>query len=217
MNKFFRQQKGAVIIEFAFMLILLCLLIAFMTDLFIARSTIGKLDRTSYSLLNVIKERAYSGIPNKDGKIGDSPSQDEVEHLMELANRLLFNDKNERRAVVFVEPYIFEFGKGNFRPPVDNARKPPFTTPPDLHSSNANGHKGCQQPPIRNFNNIVPLSEIENKQRFVPIIRVTVCIPEAPSLFLALMSFFGKEPKKSAYYTSSSVGVVRASSFVNSQ
>lgn len=213
MNKFFHQQKGSVTIEFAFMVVLLCLLIAFMTDLFIARSTIGKLDRTSYSLLNVIKERADSGIPDKDGNISDYPSQAEVDHLMELANRLLFNDKAERRAVVFVEPYVFEYGKGKFTPP-NNTRKPPFTNPPDLHSSNASGHKGCQQPPLRKLDNITPLSEMK---RFVPVIRVTVCIPKAPSLFLALMSALGKEPKKTEYYTSSSIGVIRKSFYSNSQ
>ncbi|MFQ1050754.1 tight adherence pilus pseudopilin TadF [Avibacterium paragallinarum] len=211
LNAFFRQQKGTITVEFALMLILLCLLIVFMTDVFIARSTIGKLDRTSYSLLNVIKERANSGISDSKGNIPDLPNSDELERLTLLANRLLFDDPNDKRAIVILEALEFKL-------PENKQRSLKVAKSLSLISSTGqNGARGCKPQTSLQTEaaSIVPLSEMG---RFVPIIRVTVCIPKIPSMFLALsnaLSPSNGSAKARENYHSSSIGVIRASSFSN--
>ena len=214
MNKlFYRQQKGAVTIEFAFMLLLLCLLIAFMADLFIARSTIGKLDRTSYSLLNVVKERAYS--EPQDGKIEDLAGQQEITKLTKLANKLVYGDAKDTRVQVVVEAIKFPDIKVS-QPAVDKRELPPGIKTKELASS-TEALKKCKTttPKLEDIAlSVTPFSEFN---RFVTLYRVTVCIPQGGSMFLTLSSFFDSsvsgEAKSGAIYRSSSIGIVRGSSY----
>lgn len=210
---FSKQQRGAVTIEFAFMLLLLCLLIAFMADLFIARSTIGKLDRTSYSVLNVVKERGIAGVPNAQGNVPDCPSARDQEglNLGVLANYLLFNRISNKAAVV-VECVAFQDPPRNHT----NARQAVVNNAASSVLTFGANARACipQMPLTQIAPNITPLSEM---RRYVPVIRVTVCIPGATSMFLALSSAIeGKNAngaRTNALYSSSSTGVVRLSEF----
>ena len=56
-KNFLKSKKGAVTIEFFFMVLLLGVLFAFMADLVMLRSTLGKLDNASFSLVNILRER----------------------------------------------------------------------------------------------------------------------------------------------------------------
>ncbi|MGR3808760.1 tight adherence pilus pseudopilin TadF [Pasteurella testudinis] len=60
---FFNDNRGSVSIEFIFASMFLLIIFAFMVDLVVLRSTMGKLDRTSNSLVNILRERTqfYSG------------------------------------------------------------------------------------------------------------------------------------------------------------
>lgn len=51
------KQKGSFVIELAFVLMFLCLLTLFTADIAMQLFTRSKLDRVSYSLVNVLKER----------------------------------------------------------------------------------------------------------------------------------------------------------------
>lgn len=59
----YADQQGSVSIEFIFSAMFLLIIFAFMVDLVTLRSTLGKLDRTSNSLVNIVRERTqfYAG------------------------------------------------------------------------------------------------------------------------------------------------------------
>ena len=54
---FIRNKKGAVSIEFFFSILLFGIMFAFMIDLLMVRSSLGKLDNASYTLVNLLRER----------------------------------------------------------------------------------------------------------------------------------------------------------------
>ncbi|MGY3569989.1 tight adherence pilus pseudopilin TadF [Vibrio paucivorans] len=56
-SKSISKQRGTFVLEFAIMGFVLCLLFAFGADIVTKMSYKGKLDRLSYSLVNVLKER----------------------------------------------------------------------------------------------------------------------------------------------------------------
>lgn len=52
-RNFISSKKGSVTIEFVFMLVLLLFIFAFLVDFVIVRTTQGKLDNATYSLVNI--------------------------------------------------------------------------------------------------------------------------------------------------------------------
>ena len=77
------KQKGSFVIELAFVLMFLCLLTLFTADIAMQLFTRAKLDRVSYSLVNVLKERTrfYNG--------NNILTQDDYDQLDIIAKKLL--------------------------------------------------------------------------------------------------------------------------------
>lgn len=77
------KQKGSFVIELAFVLMFLCLLTLFTADIAMQLFTRAKLDRVSYSLVNVLKERTrfYDG--------NNTLTQDDYKQIYSIAGKLL--------------------------------------------------------------------------------------------------------------------------------
>ena len=114
-RSFWSNKQGSVSIEFVFASMFLLIIFAFMVDLVVLRSTMGKLDRTSNSLVNILRERTqfyggWAGINNND-----------VANFKKLATRMVNSDQP---ISVFLERWgteqngIFSVGDPGCRPAV---------------------------------------------------------------------------------------------------
>jgi len=81
-----RKQEGVFVIELAFVLLFISMLLVFVGDIALQLLTRGNLDRASYSLVNVLKERTH--FYGTNNKVTDT----DVNNLYTLAARLLPKD-----------------------------------------------------------------------------------------------------------------------------
>ena len=184
---FLSNKRGSVTIEFIFMLILLTFIFAFLADFVIVRSTQGKLDNASYSLVNVLRERIQLFGDNGTANLTD----DDLHDFEKVARGLLYGDKNNDNQTVFI---VLEHC---WRDPV--SQKDQFERFPK--SSN-----GCE--PYRNIESLVnlsPNSEINNGRK-IPLYQVTLCA-ETNSFFKSL--YLSKENQSLGLIRSSSLAVSR--------
>lgn len=90
-----KRQRGIFAIELAFILFGLCVIYLYSTDLSQKLLVRGKLDRTSFSLVNILKERSRYF----DGNItvGDNlnVTQQELQQLANIASRMLNTPSDE--------------------------------------------------------------------------------------------------------------------------
>ncbi|WP_443090805.1 tight adherence pilus pseudopilin TadF [Basfia succiniciproducens] len=184
LRRFIRQQRGSVTIEFVFMLILLILILAFMTDLAMLRSTTGRLDNISYSLANILRERTqlYDG---KENLAPENENNRDVNNFKLLAKRMAFGDKNSNKEIYVVLEYLAP-QNSVYRIIGDNAKCEPYD-------------------PLKGLENLSPRSEI-NDTRKIPLYQVTVCVPNY-SFFSALVPGVAKNMKETI--RSSSITVSR--------
>jgi flp pilus assembly protein tadF len=184
---FLSNKRGSVTIEFIFMLVLLTFIFAFLADFVIVRSTQGKLDNASYSLVNVLRERIQLFGDNGTANLTD----DDLHDFEKVARGLLYGDKNNDNQKVFIVLEHF------WRDPV--SQKDQFERFPK--SSN-----GCE--PYRNIESLVnlsPNSEINNGRK-IPLYQVTLCA-ETNSFFKSL--YLSKENQSLGLIRSSSLAVSR--------
>lgn len=188
---FLLNKRGSVTIEFIFMLMLLTFIFAFLADFVIVRSTQGKLDNASYSLVNVLREQVQLFGDN----IGDNGTanltDDDLHDFEKVARGLLYGDKNDDNQKVFIVLEHF------WREPGSTSNK--FERLPS--SSN-----GCE--PYRKIEELVhlsPNSEI-NDGRKIPLYQVTLCA-ETNSFFKSL--YLSKENQSLGLIRSSSLAVSR--------
>lgn len=184
---FLPNKRGSVTIEFIFMLILLTFIFAFLADFIIVRSTQGKLDNASYSLVNVLRERIQLFGDNGTATLTD----DDLHDFEKVARGLLYGDKNDDNQKVFIVLEHF------WREPGSTSNK--FERLPS--SSN-----GCE--PYRKIEELVhlsPNSEI-NEGRKIPLYQVTLCA-ETNSFFKSL--YLSKENQSLGLIRSSSLAVSR--------
>ena len=184
---FLPNKRGSVTIEFIFMLMLLTFIFAFLADFVIVRSTQGKLDNASYSLVNVLRERIQLFGDNGTATLTD----DDLHDFEKVARGLLYGDKNDDNQKVFIVLEHF------WREPGSTSNK--FERLPS--SSN-----GCE--PYRKIEELVhlsPNSEI-NEGRKIPLYQVTLCA-ETNSFFKSL--YLSKENQSLGLIRSSSLAVSR--------
>lgn len=184
---FLPNKRGSVTIEFIFMLILLTFIFAFLADFVIVRSTQGKLDNASYSLVNVLRERIQLFGDNGTATLTD----DDLHDFEKVARGLLYGDKNDDNQKVLIVLEHF------WREPGSTSNK--FERLPS--SSN-----GCE--PYRKIEELVhlsPNSEI-NEGRKIPLYQVTLCA-ETNSFFKSL--YLSKENQSLGLIRSSSLAVSR--------
>ena len=184
---FLPNKRGSVTIEFIFMLILLTFIFAFLADFVIVRSTQGKLDNASYSLVNVLRERIQLFGDNGTATLTD----DDLHDFEKVARGLLYGDKNDdnQKVLIVLEHFWSEPGSTSNK----------FERLPS--SSN-----GCE--PYRKIEELVhlsPNSEI-NDGRKIPLYQVTLCA-ETNSFFKSL--YLSKENQSLGLIRSSSLAVSR--------
>lgn len=192
MNKFFhnkikgfiRNKKGAVSIEFFFSILLFGIMFAFMVDLLMIRSSLGKLDNASYTLVNLLRERnkLYPDRPT------DGITSSDAQQYKKLAKLLLFNDKNDNSDVYVT----LEYKSNNSARSVegDIGKCAPYSSLDTLWA-------------------LAPLSEsssVSHGERKVPLYQVTICI-ESGSLFKALL--LDSSARDGIFIRSSSFSVAR--------
>ncbi len=163
-NRFFKNKKGSVTIEFFFMVLILGIIFAFMADLVMLRSTLGKLDSASFSLVNVLRERTqlYGGT--------SSITNSDLRQFEQLAKFSLFGDKNSTQKVDVVLEFWWQDANGGDQVQTERT------------SANCAPYQ-----PINQLRDLSPFSEVEGRERKVPMYQVTLCIDTRASLFKALV------------------------------
>lgn len=173
-----RRQAGAFAIELAFVLVALCAIFLFATDLSHQLLVRAQLDRTSFALVNILKERTryYSTLTAGGREVRETLNALDVQDMQALAARML-NTTNDQVAI-------------KIEAIVKNVVQPEY-------ASAAFSQLHCQpDAAIVEHQNLIP---VENGKVF-PLYQVTVCA-KVDTWF---MPFFG-EGKKHATISSSSV------------
>lgn len=165
-----RDSKGAVSVEFTVVMIFFILIMFLITDFGITLTKQGRLERTSHSLASVIRER--KALYQSD----ESITQNEVNQLLSLAQTLL--RKSDLTIVVdalYLAPDPLE--------PSNNASAYVSKT-----LSFSAGNNKCQltkrRIEISQLKELVPYAS--STGRWVPIYRVSICIPNERSIFKQL-------------------------------
>ncbi|WP_386698282.1 tight adherence pilus pseudopilin TadF [Lonepinella sp. MS14436] len=186
-KSFSSNKKGSVTIEFVLIMIVLAVIFAFMADLVFVRSTLGKLDNASYSLVNILRERnqLYNGSEtiSQDTKIANN----DLVTFKKLASGILYGS-NDHDAMIILEQLTFNGATPN--------------TPTVLGDTTK-----CQPSiPLRQRADLSPRSEA-NGERKIPLYQVTVCMETGSGLFRALVA--GDSAKSNGMLRSTSLAVSR--------
>lgn len=195
LSNFLRNNRASITIEFAFMLILLCILFAFVIDFAILRSDLGKLDRASYSLLNIVKER--NALWNGKTTYRNSAEFDnEVLGLQPIASRLVYGKNNED--IGMMVEYVSFYPANRTEVEQRQARVEHY-----YHKAIGD----CR--PAKTLDNVARQKKIAayaETSRFVPMYQVTLC-SEQRSLFKQIT--LSDEQRYHFNLRSTSVGVMR--------
>ncbi len=174
---FRNNRKGSVTIEFALTLMILVVVFAFLADLTFQRSTQAKLDNVSLSLVSILRERVqlYNDNGNSeltDGTTGSAggfavigSSDGDLNQYIQLANLMLFGDRNANKVKVTLERFSSD---SNQYDKVSNA-------------------SACE--PYKSLDTLgylSPRSETNNLRK-IPLYQVTVCI-EVNSFFQSMIA-----------------------------
>lgn len=134
------------------------------------QSTIGKLDRISYSLAGIIRER------NRLYSDDEMLTQNNVNDLVSLANNMLLTSGiSSNNFAITVETLHFN--------PTESAA--PGNKIINDTKSEEFSVGTCH--PIRSLREMADLSPYSNRGRWVPLYQVTLCLP-APTGYQALFS-----------------------------
>ncbi|PJG83363.1 tight adherence pilus pseudopilin TadF [Caviibacterium pharyngocola] len=197
LRRFIRHQYGAVTIEFVFAILFLGVILAFMGDLVVLRSTIGKLDNVSYSLTGLLRERLQ--LHERSPYLW--VTQDDLQNFETIAERMMFGEnKQHPKLYVLVESLILSPLKENEEYPIKDYR--------GLGTKGSNtkcnpSHQTLDQNP--DFKILSPLSEADATKK-IPLYQVTVCV-EQHSWFKTLV--LSKEQTEKDILRSSSFAVGR--------
>ncbi len=158
LRAFIQQQQGAIAIELAFVLMLMIAILGFMADSLVKQAFRGKLDRTVYSLTSILRER---------GKFFDKReeiTQADLERLNAVAKAMLPDGSTFILQITFV---AFTASKA-----IDWQKS--LTLQRKNQTSTASGNFTCTLP-----NRSDELRELSPKsaERWVPLYRVTLCVP----------------------------------------
>lgn len=159
----YTDRRAAVSVEFVLISLMLILFIVFLSDLMLRQATIGKLDRVSYSVASVLRER----IQLFDAR--ETLNQQDVDLAARLAARMLkdmHNDIDLSRLQLTVEELHFAdpLRLNDTRKQVKRYRS--------WHSGSA---EQCKPP--QPLNQLTQLTPRGSYGRWVPLYQVTVCLP----------------------------------------
>ncbi|EFM96878.1 tight adherence protein F [Actinobacillus pleuropneumoniae] len=190
------NNQGSVTVEFIFIFFLFSVLLIFLVDVAILQSTTGKLQRTSYSLLNVVKERNISD----GGK--EEVTQEDVNKLKKLAVKLM-GETDENLIDVTVQYYGFEAIKPQ---ELGGSSTRPEKKTKSLSKELSTGGQ-CKAAYSTNITDAAPLTEnFKGSNRYAAIYYVTVC-RKMTNLFKGLT--LAKQDYESGRLRASALGVGR--------
>ncbi|SPY32953.1 tight adherence pilus pseudopilin TadF [Pasteurella canis] len=178
-KRFLQNKEGSVTIEFLFMSMFLLILFAFLFDLVMLRSTLGKLDNASYTMVSILRER--SQLYNRAPQI----NEDDYRQFEKLAKRLLYGNKDSNKKVGLVLEYWAQDGSGRSIPSAVGNCKP--------------------YKKLADLSYLSPRSELNNERK-IPLYQVTLCV-ETHSLFESLL--LDESQRSSGLMRSSSMSVSR--------
>lgn len=148
------------IIELSFVFLIIALFIKLMISMAEHYSAIGKLDRVSYSLAGIVRERTrlYSN--------DDTLTQEQVDQLKDLAESMLLNSKTPSHdlairveTIHFNKPQSFDI-KNRV---IDDIKTSSFSV------------GSCE--PDTPLQELSHLSSFSNAERWIPLYQVTLCLP----------------------------------------
>ena len=175
---FFRQsKKGSVTIEFALTLMILVIVFAFLADLVVQRSTQAKLDNTSLSLVSILRERVQLYNDNGNATLTDGTtgaaggfsvvgsSDGDLNQYIQLANLMLFGDRNANKVKVTLERFF----------------------PDSKQYDKVSNSSACEPYKLLNtLEHLSPRSETNNLRK-IPLYQVTLCV-EVNSFFQSMIA-----------------------------
>ncbi|MGH1595682.1 tight adherence pilus pseudopilin TadF [Yersinia proxima] len=181
------NTHGAVIIEFIYITFIIIILIKILIFTSEHYSTVGKLDRISYSLSGMIRERTR--LYGSDNKL----TEEQVSQLRVLANKMLSNSGlSESNVAITVETIHFN--------PTQSSEVEHKVINDTKSLSFSFG--SCE--PDKPLKALTQLSPFSNAGRWIPLYQVTLCLP-ASTWYNALFNQGGS----TNYIKSSSMTIER--------
>ncbi len=151
-RSFVKNQQGVVVIEFAFVFIVMTAILAFMADSMQKQAIKGKLDRTTYSVASILRER--TAFYHSEEKM----TQNQVNQLSRLVTKLL-PANTEFGMQVELLPFLPQQYKR-----IDQ---------PQMFSAGTGSIQCIPGKPLEQIQNLSPKSHL----RWMPLYRVTLCLP----------------------------------------
>ncbi|MGQ8774466.1 tight adherence pilus pseudopilin TadF [Serratia sp. NA_112.1] len=178
------DQRASVAVEFVVISMVLFLFIFFLADLVMRQAMIGKLDRVSYSVAGVLRER----IQLYDAR--EQLTQQDVDQSRALAQRIL-SDMDNKADLSQLGVTVEEI---HFYNPVDlsdDSKRMKFYR---------NWHSGVTAScaPPQSLQTLQQLTPKGSYGRWVPLYQVTVCLPTV-SWFTRLTTGLGQTPLMSSF------------------
>ncbi|NIH92221.1 tight adherence protein F [Enterobacter asburiae] len=158
------NRQGSIAVESAIISVVLLIFMFFLADLVIRQATVGKLDRLSYSVAGILRERTQLYASREE------LSQNDVNRIYRLAQRMLQDmdpTANTSSLKIRVQQLFFVP-----RADLSNNEKIPVNKPDRTH--NIQGGE-CQ--PAKSLNKLQELSPRGSYGRWVPMYQVTLCLP----------------------------------------
>lgn len=155
------KQRGVFSVEFALIAVFFSMLLVFSGDVIIKLSTKGKLDRLSYSLVNIIKER--TALYNKSFTI----TQGEINNIYTIAANSLTRSMDSFKSAnlgIRVEQQMFTIKKNN-----DQSVTYDDDSPITINA----GAQTCSV--TKSLDELTDLSVVSSRDRKMPLYRVTLC------------------------------------------
>ena len=179
--RFMQQSKGAIAIEAAFTLVAFVTVVALIIDLGSAFIQQSRLERATYTAATVFRERVALYNDKLPGNRNSDITLAEVEQLRDITSRLI----SRTDLVVIVEELQFATVTTPPEPtaPVF-ARHETFTAAGPTSSSGT-----CSTVlPTLNSPTYIRLSPWSSRKRWLPIYRVTVCLPGEKSWYKSMIN-----------------------------
>ncbi|WP_145509434.1 MULTISPECIES: tight adherence pilus pseudopilin TadF [Yersinia] len=158
-----KNTHGAIIVEFVFVIFIMTIFIKTLISVSNYYSNVGKLDRISYSLAGIVRERAR--LYNNDYIL----TQEKVNQIKQLADNMLLNSGNPvHNLAINIETLHFNQTESSAvtSKSIDNTKSLSFNV------------GTCE--PNRPLNELAQLSTFSNAGRWIPLYQVTLCLSSAP-------------------------------------
>lgn len=187
-TRFMQQSKGAIAIEAAITLVAFVTVVALIIDLGSAFIQQSRLERATYTAATVFRERVALYNDTLPGNKNRNITQIEVNQLQKIVSQLV----SQTDLVVMVEELQF---RSVTTPPVPTA--PVVDTYNTFIAAGPTSSTGtCSTVlPTLNSSTYTKLSPWSSRKRWLPIYRVTVCLPGEKSWYKSMINSSAGTPE----------------------